>query len=114
MYSKLSLLTIYLLLIPLSGCVSKIEFDEINENYLIAQKQIDTNKKKNKKIGRQLQTIKREKVELSKRIKSLQDTIEEKEIIISIQGRVIKFLDDPNQTLQKSIKAQVTAQLVKK
>ena len=44
---------------------------------------------------------------LSDQIIQLKNEINEKEAIISVQGKVIGLLDDSEQTLQKSIEAQV-------
>jgi len=116
-----------LLLLFLSGCVSKMEFDAVTHEYRLSQQQITNDKEKIKELEKQIQEIKAEKitlkdqtqemkiekVNLEDQLKTLRKAIQEKETIISVQGKVIKLLDDSAQTLQKSIEAQIAAQNIK-
>ena len=113
MHCKLNMWVSCLLLVFLSGCVSKIEFDTVTNEYRLARKQMSVNEEKIKKLEQQLQEMKGEKTKLDDQMKTLRKIIREKETVISVQGKVIKLLDDSNQTLQKSIEAQIAAQNIK-
>jgi hypothetical protein len=121
MHYKLNIWVSCLLLLCLSGCVSKMEFDAVTNEYRLSQKQTTMNEEKIKKLEEQIQEIKIEKVILEDQLKTekiklegqlntLRKEIREKETVILIQGKVIKLLDDSDQTLQKSIVAQIEAQ----
>ena len=113
MHCKLNMWVSCLLLVFLSGCVSKIEFDTVTNEYRLAQKQMSVNEAKTKKLELQLQEMQAEKAKLDDQMKILRKEIREKETVISVQGKVIKLLDDSDQTLQKSIEAQIAAQNIK-
>ena len=104
MLSRHSIWLSGLIVVFLLGCVSKNEFNMVDA----------ANKEKIKTLGKQIEELKKEKVTLNNQVKTLQKTIQKKEVVISIQGKVIKLIDDPNQTLQKSIEAQIAAQNVEK
>ncbi len=73
-------------------------------------KTMSTHEIKIKELSQVLQDAEEKKKKLEDQIKTLGKTIQEKETVISIQGKVIKLLDDSEQTLQKSIEAQIAAQ----
>jgi predicted nucleic acid-binding Zn-ribbon protein len=58
-------------------------------------------------VGQLEQEIAQQETELNEQIMRLKEAIDEQESIISIQGKVIGLLDDAEQTLQKSIEAQL-------
>lgn len=113
MYCKLNMWASCLLLVFLSGCASKVEFDAVTNDYRRAQEQMSVNEKAIKELSQKLQKSEKEKAQLDDQINTLRKTIQEKETVISIQGKVIKLLDDSEQTLQKSIEAQIAAQNIK-
>ena len=113
MHCKLIMWANCLLLVFLSGCVSKIEFDAVTNEYRLARKEMSGNEEKIKNFEQKLQEMKEEKAKLDNQMKTLRKTIREKEIVISLQGKIIKLLDDSNQTLQKSIEAQIADQNIK-
>lgn len=116
---KLRILLCLLLIIILAGCslksgsdsstksyfghVSKADFDTLANDYRQAQDQIE-------ELRKNLQEMEKEKTKSDETNKTLRQTIQKKDIIISLQGKVIKLLDDPNQTLQKSIEQQLAEQ----
>lgn len=102
-----------LLLSFLFGCAPKIEYvpkteyDAIADQYRLVQEQMSINKERTKKLEQQLYEMRQEKARLDDQMKTLKKTIREKETVISLQGKVIKLLDDSDQTLQKSIEEQI-------
>ncbi len=76
------------------GCVSKTQFDQALNS-----------QKENNQI---------EKQSLVEQIERLNQTIQEKETIISVQETVIRLFDDSEQTLQNSIQNQLAAQKLEK
>lgn len=114
MHCKLKMWASCLLLsIFLSACASKVDLEAITNDYNLAKKQMSVNEEKIKNLEQQLQEMKEEKTKLDDQMKTLEKIIREKETVISLQGKVIKLLDDSNQTLQKSIEAQIAAQNIK-
>lgn len=114
MSCKLNMLASCLLLsIFLSACAPKVDFEAITNDYSLAKKQLSVNEEKSKKLEQQLQEMEEEKAKLNDQMKTLRKTIRKKETVISIQGKVIKLLDDSDQTLQKSIEEQIAAQNIK-
>lgn len=93
--------------VPKSECVPKTEYDAIAVKYRLIQDQMSANEEKTKKLEQQLYEMRQDEAKLEIQIKTLKKTIRKKETIISLQGKVIKLLDDPNQTLQKSIEEQI-------
>ena len=107
---KFNVLILFALLILLAGCVSKIEFDQINSNYTLVQDKLSVTEEKLRRLELQVKALENERLSDKKQLQELNKTVKEQKIIISLQGKVIKLLDDSKQTLQKSIEAQVAAQ----
>ncbi len=70
------------------------------------QKKITADRQQIFNLRQQLAAAKDKEVLLGKQIENLKTEINEKETLISIQGKVIGLLDDADKTLQKSIEAQ--------
>ncbi len=110
MYCKFNVWAGCLLFIFLSGCASRGDFNAVTNDYKRAQEQMSVHEGKIKELSLAFQESEKEKAQLNNQIKLLMKTIQEKETVISIQGKVITLLDDSEKTLQKSIEAQITAQ----
>jgi septal ring factor EnvC (AmiA/AmiB activator) len=117
MPGKLNLALYCLLLLSILGCASKADLElvssdlelvssdfelvssdleRVSRDYRLAQEQI-------RELHQRIQTLEEEKVQCEK-------ALAKNESIISVQGRVIKLIDDPKQTLQKSIQEQLLEQ----
>lgn len=107
---KSNLFLFSLMLVVICGCVPKTEFDTLNGEYLLARKQLMTEKSKIKQLEKQLCELQKENEKIAGQIEGLTTLIKEKKHLISVQGKIIKFLDDPSQTLQKSIEEQIADQ----
>jgi len=82
----------------------------LSKDYRNAEEQIALDKKKIEALRKDVQRLEVEnsqcqivRTDLDAVNKTLQQAVQEKNTIISVQRRVIKLLDDPKQTLQKSI-----------
>lgn len=134
-----------LLAVSFFGCVSKSQFNAVNDDYQHAKQDIsdleqklenlhlslqtsenaekqcrDTLEKQTERgdtLENQLETSQTQYQSISEQNESLHDTneelhrsINEKQKVIAIQETVIRLFDDSEQTLQKSIEAQVGEQ----
>lgn len=80
-------------------------------NNRIGQLEKEVRKKEtalSEQVGQLEQETARKETELNAQIMELKEAIDEQEAIISIQGKVIGLLDDAEQTLQKSIEAEIS------
>jgi len=109
-YSKKYIPAYLFLFVCLFGCSSKANLRILSRDYRNAQEQIALDKKEIEALRKDVQRLEEEnrqcriiRTELDAANKTLQQAIQEKNTIISVQSRVIKLLDDPKQTLQKSI-----------
>ena len=106
MKNRLILLMCCLFLMFQVGCIPKTQFGSVNNEYLLAIKQC------NKTLNSQIKKNQTEKKSLAGKIEKLNQTLKEKETIISIQETVIRLFDDSEQTLQSSIQAQLAIQKI--
>ncbi|MGW8193732.1 MAG: hypothetical protein ACWGOX_05645 [Desulforhopalus sp.] len=74
-----------------------------NQNLIL---ELRTQQKVIAELKQQLASAKRNETELSAQVQKLKDEINEKDVLISIQRKVISLLDDSEHTLQKNIEAQ--------
>jgi peptidoglycan hydrolase CwlO-like protein len=131
---KLIFLIAGIYLVFIGGCVSKAQLDTVNTDYRIAQEQLAEREKRGAELQRVLEDSKKEIDQclldqdalmkqqnalkkqidtmrdtnnlLSLKIDALNQTITQKENVISLQKTVIRMFDDSDQTLQTSIKEQ--------
>ena len=120
MHGKLNLVVYCLLLSCFLGCSSKADLDLLSNDYRIAQAQIE-------KLHLRIQDLEEENVQCQKanaKMEKLRLGIQEleeenvqcqkanakNEIIVSVLSDVIKLLDDPKQTIQKSIQERLMEQ----
>jgi protein tyrosine/serine phosphatase len=96
MYNKLNLALGCLLFINILGCASKADLELVSNDYRLAQEEIN-------ELHLRIQELEQEK-------NNCQKAMAKNEAIISVQSRVIKLIDDPKQTLQKSIQEQLLEQ----
>ena len=96
MHFKLNLVVYCLLLSCFLGCSSKADLDLLSNDYRIAQEQIE-------KLHLRIQELEEENVQCQK-------ANAKNEIIVSVLSDVIKLLDDPKQTIQKSIQERLMEQ----
>ncbi len=111
---------ILLLTVFLSSCGEKSSFNSISDAYSRAHKRFFSHEKNGEvtsgedpvvaELKRKLQDSERERERLSSDIKNLKSEIKKQQLAISLQGKVIKLLDDSNHTLQKNIEEQIAAQ----
>ena len=120
---------IYMVLI--GGCVSKAQFDTVNNDYRTAQEQLAEREKRDAELHRALEDLKKEtdqcrhnqdalqkhqdalkkqvdkmrdeNNQLALKLEALNQTIKNKEKVISLQKSVIRMFDDSDQTLHNSI-----------
>ena len=115
MRGKLNLILFCSLLSGILGCVSKADFQLVSNDNRLAQEEI-------KKLHKRIEEMERANTNCQKtmiRIEELERTntncqkaMIRNEAIISVQSRVIKLIDDPKHTLQKSIQEQLLEQNV--
>lgn len=110
MHSKKYIPVYFFLFVCLFGCSSKANLRILSKDYRNAEEQIALDKKKIEALRKDVQRLEVEnsqcqivRTDLDAVNKTLQQAVQEKNTIISVQRRVIKLLDDPKQTLQKSI-----------
>lgn len=103
----------------LSGCVSQTQFDSVRNDYNLSQSALQTSEKAKDQCQRdktdlqdQLENSRNENSLLSQKISTIDQTIREKETIISLQETAIRLFDDSQQTLQTNIKEQAAAQKI--
>ena len=115
----------------LFGCVSTSQFNAVSNDFHLAQQEITDGQKEIDALRYALRNLKEdtdhcrkaqaqlqdkikisdtEKQQVSQQIEELNHTINKQATIISIQETVIRMLDDPQQTIQNSIKEQIAAQ----
>jgi len=106
-------------LVFLVGCVSKAQFKAVSNDYNLAQHALQKSEKakdqclKDKtELQDQIENCHNENSLLSQKIEALSQTIKGKETVISLQETVIRLFDDSKQTLQTSIKEQISAQKI--
>ena len=109
---KLSILLCLLLIITLAGCSSKPGSDSSTKSYFghVPKADFDTLANDYRQAQDQIEELRKKLQEMEKEKTKSDETIQKKDILISLQGKVIKLLDDPNQTLQKSIEQQLAEQ----
>ncbi|SDP30493.1 hypothetical protein [Desulforhopalus singaporensis] len=100
-------LTFFILTILVSSCTSTPILKTLNIDNPRQQEQITADSKTIKALRTKLAAAREKEAALSDEIGRLKDEIDEKQTVISIQGKVIGLLDDGEQTLQKSIEAQI-------
>lgn len=118
-------------LVSLVGCVSTSQYKDVKNDFHVVQQELKDGQKKMDELRyalrnaredtdhcRRAQTRLQDKIKISetekqkasKQIEELNHTINKQATIISIQEAVIRMLDDPQQTIQTSIKEQIAAQ----
>ena len=100
----------------LFGCVSKAQFEAVNNDYQLAQTALhestqasDQCKQDMKALQNQVQTNHDEIRMLSQRIETQNQTVRKKESVIALKRTFIRLFDDSKQTLQTSIDEQIAA-----
>jgi len=101
----------------LSSCSSTGNFKSITSAYHSAHKRLFSTEQVVEEqtvdeLRQQLHELEKEKEMLNNHIKALNREIQKKDVAISLQGKVIRLLDDTDHTLQKSIEAQIADQSV--
>jgi len=122
----------------IGGCASKAQLDAVNNDYRTAQEQLAEREKKDAELHRalgdskkatdkcrrnqdalkkqqhalkkEIDKIRDENNQLAMKIDALNQTVKQKEKVISLQKSVIRMFDDKDQTLQKSIREQSGSQ----
>ncbi len=122
MHDHLLRLSVFLLfLVLLSSCsAGKAPLDSISEAYNLAQSRLFSREQKIEvpakeepvvvELRQRLQDSEKEREMLSNDIKLLERELRKKELAILLHGKIIKLLDDSNNTLQKKIEEQIAAQ----
>jgi len=103
MHGKLNLVIYCLLLLSISGCASKADLELISSNLEIVSRDYRLAQEQIQELHQRIQTLEEEQAQCKK-------ALAKNESIISVQSRIIKLIDDPNQTLQKSIQEQLFEQ----
>ena len=80
----------------MGGCVSKDQFDTVNNDYLIAQKSQGELQRALEESKKEIDQCRAENSQLNRQI--------------AIQMSVIRLFDDGDQTLQTSIQEQISSQ----
>ncbi len=80
----------------MGGCVSKAQFDTVNNDYLIAQKSQGELQRALEESKKEIDQCRAENSQLTRQI--------------AIQMSVIRLFDDGDQTLQTSIQEQISSQ----
>ena len=80
----------------MGGCVSKAQFDTVNNDYLIAQKSQGELQRALEESKKEIDQCRAENSQLNRQI--------------AIQMSVIRLFDDGDQTLQTSIQEQISSQ----
>jgi len=109
-----------LLAASLASCAEKGSFGSIGDAYNRAHKRLFSCEERFHiileedpifaELKEKLEDSEREREELNHDIKRLQKEIKKQELVLSLQGKVIRLLDDSNHTLQKNIEEQIAAQ----
>ncbi len=87
-----------------AGCVSSTQFETASNTYIKEKKQCE------QALNRQIKANQIEKQFLTEKIIKLEQALQQKENIISINETVIRLFDDSKRTLQNAIQDQLTKQ----
>lgn len=117
MRNRLTMWLACFLLAFLSACVSKARFETVTNDYQLSQQALQKSeaekeqcRQDNVELLNQIEVSRNENADLAANSDTLNQTIKEKDKIISLQSTFIRLFDDSKKTIQTSIKDQIAEQ----
>jgi chemotaxis protein MotB len=113
---KQFLIFLCLLGITISGCVSKMKYDQLEARLQRAEKQAAHDKKKleaHTDAQSMYQYQKKINIQLTERIKKLELEMKRKQSVIELQKEILSLLDDTTKTIETSLEDQIAKQQIK-